>query len=206
VVTDRGIVPCDALVVATGPWLSDLVDEAPLSTGRGWVLRTGHLAFDLPWVLVDMSWPDLDELGRAARPPSLGEIAAGGYDRPVAATVAMVPQPSGRALLGTSLAPSLRDPVEGLDMPQRIARRALELLPGMSDVAVSAGWYGMRPMTPDGLPIVGQTAVEGVYVHGGHGSIGMQSSPWTAQGLARLVSGEEPLDIAPFRVDRFLPR
>ena len=39
VVTDRGIIACDAVVVATGPWLTDLVDEAPLSTGRGWVLR-----------------------------------------------------------------------------------------------------------------------------------------------------------------------
>ena len=203
VVTDRGIIACDAVVVATGPWLTDLVDEAPLSTGRGWVLRTGHLDFALPWVLVDMSWPDLDELGRAARPPRLGEIAAGGYDRPVAATVSMVPQPNGRALLGTSLAPSLGEPVEGLDMPQRIARRALELLPGMDSVSVTAGCYGMRPMTPDGLPIVGRTRTEGLFVHGGHGSIGMQSAPWTARGLARVVSGEEVAELGQFGIGRF---
>jgi glycine/D-amino acid oxidase-like deaminating enzyme len=203
VLTDRGRVACDAVVVANGPWLTDLVDDAPVSTGRGWVLRTGHLDFELPWVLVDVSWPDLDELGRAARAPSLAEVAAGDYDRPVAATVSMVRQPGGRALLGTSLAPSLREPVEGVDMPSRIAGRALELLPGLGEVSVTAGWYGMRPMTPDGLPIAGPTEVEGVYVHGGHGSIGMQSSPWTAAALARLMAGGLGEELAPFEVGRF---
>lgn len=200
---DNGHIGCDAVVVASGPWLTDLVDEAPLSTGRGWVLRTDHLAFELPWVLVDMSWPDLDELARVARPPLLSEVAAGGYDRPAAATVSMVPQPNGRALLGTSLAASLRDPVEGVDMPQRIARRALDLLPGLGDVRLTAGWYGMRPMTPDGLPLVGRTSIDGVFVHGGHGSIGMQSAPWTASMLAAVIEGRHMDGSDQFALTRF---
>ena len=203
VLTDSGPVACDAVVVASGPWLTDLVDDVPLSTGRGWVLRTGHLEFKLPWVLVDMSWPDLDELARVARPPLLSEVAAGGYDRPAAATVSMVPQPNGRALLGTSLSASLRDAVEGLDMPQLIAQRALALLPGMGDVRITAGWYGMRPMTPDGLPIVGESSTTGVFVHGGHGSIGMQSAPWTAELLAGLMEGKSPGAAAQFALARF---
>jgi glycine/D-amino acid oxidase-like deaminating enzyme len=203
VVTDAGIVACDAVVVANGPWLPDLVGGLALSTGRGWVLRTGRLDFALPWVLVDLSWPDLDELGRAARPPTLAEVAAGDYDRPAAATVSMIPAPDGCALLGTSLAPSLREPVEGVDMPKRIAQRALDLLPGMGAMSITAGWYGMRPMTPDGLPVVGRTAVEGLYVHGGHGSIGMQSAPWTARLLAAELVGTPSPELARFRPDRF---
>jgi D-hydroxyproline dehydrogenase subunit beta len=194
---------CDAVVVATGPWLTDLVDEAPLSTGRGWLLRTGHLDFELPWVLVDMSWPDLDELARVARPPLLREVAAGGYDRPAAATVSMVPQPNGRALLGTSLSASLRDPVEGVDMPQRIARRALDLLPGLAQMRITAGWYGMRPMTPDGLPIVGSAGIDGLFVHGGHGSIGMQSAPGTARMLAEIMEGQTVSGADRFAMTRF---
>ena len=203
VLTDAGIVAADAVVVAAGPWLPDLVGGVALSTGRGWVLRTGRLDLPLPWVLVDLSWPDLDELGRAARPPTLGEVAAGDYDRPVAATVSMIPMPDGSALLGTSLAPSLREPVEGVDMPQRIARRTLDLLPGMGGIPITAGWYGMRPMTPDGLPVVGRTAIEGVFVHGGHGSIGMQSAPWTARLLAAELAGNPNPELAQFRPDRF---
>jgi D-hydroxyproline dehydrogenase subunit beta len=203
VLSDTGPFACDAVVVATGPWLTDLVDEAPLSTGRGWVLRTGHLDFELPWVLVDMSWPELDELARVARPPLLSEVAAGGYDRPAAATVSMVPQPNGRALLGTSLSASLRDPVEGVDMPQRIAQRALDLLPGLGQMKITAGWYGMRPMTPDGLPIVGPTAIDGIYVHGGHGSIGMQSAPGTARMLAEIMDGRAVDGADEFAMTRF---
>ena len=203
VLSDAGPFACDAVVVATGPWLTDLVDEAPLSTGRGWVLRTGHLDFELPWVLVDMSWPDLDELARVARPPLLSEVAAGGYDRPAAATVSMVPQPNGRALLGTSLAASLRDPVEGVDMPQRIAGRALDLLPGLGQMKITAGWYGMRPMTPDGLPIVGSAGIDGIYVHGGHGSIGMQSAPGTARMLAEIMEGRAVDGADRFAMTRF---
>jgi D-hydroxyproline dehydrogenase subunit beta len=201
--SDAGPFACDAVVVATGPWLTDLVDDAPLSIGRGWLLRTGHLDFELPWVLVDMSWPDLDELARVARPPLLGEVAAGGYDRPAAATVSMVPQPNGRALLGTSLSASLRDPVEGVDMPQRIARRALDLLPGLAQMRITAGWYGMRPMTPDGLPIVGSAGIDGLFVHGGHGSIGMQSAPGTARMLAEIMEGQTVSGADRFAMTRF---
>jgi glycine/D-amino acid oxidase-like deaminating enzyme len=111
--------------------------------------------------------------------------------------------PNGTALLGTSLAPSLRDPVEGVDMPQRIARRALDLLPGMGGISITAGWYGMRPMTPDGLPVVGRTAIEGLFLHGGHGSIGMQSAPWTARLLAAEIAGSPSPELAQFRADRF---
>jgi glycine/D-amino acid oxidase-like deaminating enzyme len=88
-------------------------------------------------------------------------------------------------------------------MPKRIAQRTVDLLPGMGAMSITAGWYGMRPMTPDGLPVVGRTAVDGVFVHGGHGSIGMQSAPWTARLLAAEVNGSPSPELAQFRPDRF---
>jgi glycine/D-amino acid oxidase-like deaminating enzyme len=204
VVTDGGRVGADACVVAAGPWLQELLPGAPVFAGRGWLLRTAPLAFTLPWVLAEMAWPDLDELGRASRPPTLREVAAGGYDDPVAATVAVVGLPSGEALVGTSLAPSLREPVEGVDMPSRIARRAESLLPGLADVSVTAGWYGMRPMSPDGLPLVGAASASGLFLHAGHGSIGMQAAPATARWLADLiVDRREAAELRRLRPDRF---
>jgi glycine/D-amino acid oxidase-like deaminating enzyme len=189
VLTDDGPISADAVVLAAGPWLPTLLSGLPVSSGRGWLLRTGPLGRRLPWVVMEMAWPELDDLGRAARPPTLAEVARGAYDLPAAAAVAMVPQPGGEALLGTSLAPSLLEPVEGVDMPGRIARRALELLPGFAGLGVTGGWYGLRPMTPDGLPLVGATPIEGLYLHAGHGSIGMQSAPWTARLLAGALQG-----------------
>ena len=202
-ITDEGPMRADAVVIAAGPWLPELVAGAPVSTGRGWLLSTGRLGFRLPWVVLEMAWPDLEDLGRAARPPRLAEIAAGDYELPSAATVTLVGQPAGHALLGTSLAPSLLEPVEAVDMPRRLARRALDLLPGLAEVSITRGWYGLRPMSPDGMPLVGPTAVEGLFVHGGHGSIGMQSAPWTARELAEAMDGggSPPAQFSPARFD-----
>jgi glycine/D-amino acid oxidase-like deaminating enzyme len=204
VLTDGGLLAAGAVVLATGPWMQELLPSAPVFAGRGWLLRTGSLDFELPWVLAEMAWPDLDELGRASRPPTLSEVAAGAYDKPVAATVAVVGLPTGDALIGTSLAPSLREPVEGVDMPSRIARRALDLVPGLGQASITASWYGMRPMSPDGLPLVGATQTEGLFLHAGHGSIGMQAAPATAQWLAHLVlEGKPAPDLERLRPDRF---
>jgi glycine/D-amino acid oxidase-like deaminating enzyme len=154
-------------------------------------MRTGRLPVRVPWVIEEMSWPDQAELGRAARLPTLAELAVGGYDAPAADAFALAPQPTGDALLGTSLAPSLMGAVEGVGMPERLARRALRVAPGLREVGVVAAWSGMRPMTPDGMPVCGAVS-DCVWAHGGHGSVGMQAGPATARWLVDAMLGGEP--------------
>jgi len=187
-VTDAGRIAFDAVVLANGPWLNELWRSAPVSTGRGWLLRTGRLDFRLPWIVEDTGWPDQDQLGRASRPPTLSEVAAG-HDRPVVEAFVIAPQPSGEALIGTSLSPSLRDAYEGADMPRRIAARALAVAPGLAEVPVTAAWFGLRPMTADGMPLAGPAGPTGLWVHGGHGSIGMMTAPAIAGWLAEVICG-----------------
>jgi len=187
VLTDQGRIDADATIVATGPWLSDLLGSVPVSAGRGWLMRTEPLGFDLPWLIEEISWPDQEEVGRAVQLPTLEDIAGGNYYRPVLEAFVLVPQPSGGALLGASLAPTLREAVESVDMPQRLAARAMRFSAALGSVAIRSAWYAHRPMTPDGLPIVGATHREGLYVHGGHGSLGMQSAPATAKHLANHI-------------------
>jgi D-amino-acid dehydrogenase len=69
-------------------------------------------------------------------------------------------------------------------------------------------WRGMRPCTPDGLPIIGRSAVvENATLATGHGMWGLQLAPVTAQLAAPLISGEAPThDLGPLRPDRFGPR
>ena len=203
VLTDAGRLPADAVVVAAGPWAPDLVPEVPVAAGRGWVLRTAPLPNPPPWIVEEMSWPDQDELGRAARRPTLGEVADGGYDAPAVAAVAIAPQPGGHCLVGTSLAPSLRDAVEGIDMPSVLARRALSAVPGLAGAPIAAAWSGMRPLTPDGQPVVGRCD-GGLWIHGGHGSIGMQAAPATARLLVEaMLAGRTSPDLAPLAPQRF---
>ena len=186
VLTDDGAVACDAVVLATGPWLADLLPAVPVKAGRGWLMRAERL--DVPWIVEEVSWPDQVVLGRAAEPVSLHELAAGAVEVPVGECALLCPLPGGAGLVGASLSTSLRDAVEGLDAPQRIARRVLEVAPGLRTRIVRA-WWGLRPMTPDGLPVAG-ACDDDVYVHGGHGSLGMQAAPATAAWLAAAMHGE----------------
>jgi D-hydroxyproline dehydrogenase subunit beta len=202
-VTDAGRVALDAVVLASGPWLPELWRTAPVSVGRGWLLRTGRLDFRLPWIVEDAGWPDQDQLGRVARPPTLAEVADG-HDRPVVQAFVVAQQPGGEALIGTSLSPSLRDSYEGLDMPQRIAARALAAAPGLADIPITTAWYGLRPMTPDGMPLAGPGGPTGLWIHGGHGSIGMMTAPAIAGWLAKaIVENVEVHELADLRMGRF---
>lgn len=185
VLTDAGRIAADAVVVAAGPWLADLV-RVPVRAGRGWLMRVDRL--DVPWIVEEVSWPDQAVLGRAALPVPLAELAdAGPSERPVGECALLCPLPDGSGLIGASLWTSLRDAVEGSEAPRRIARRVLEVAPGLRARVVRA-WSGLRPMTPDGLPVAGEA--DGVFVHGGHGSLGMQAAPATAAWLAAAMHGE----------------
>lgn len=202
VVSDAGRIAADAVVLANGPWLG-MLWPAPLLGGRGWLLRSGGLGAPLDAVIEEMSWPDQSELGASASPPTLADVAAG-YDRSVASAFVICPLPTGDALIGTSLSPSLRDALEGVGMPQRVAERAVRLAPGLAALPVVAAWYGIRPMTPDGMPIVGAAGPDGLFVHGGHGSIGMMTAPATADWLAELIlSGSSSPELELLRPDRF---
>ena len=60
-------------------------------------------------------------------------------------------------------------------------------------------WVGSRPVTPDGLPLVGATEVPGVYVAGGHGMWGIVLGPATGRLLAKqIVTGDIDPVLAPF--------
>lgn len=67
-------------------------------------------------------------------------------------------------------------------------------------------WAGLRPSTPDSLPLIGGVPErDGLYVATGHGTLGLTLAPGTAVGLARLILEDRPVPVLePFRVDRFL--
>ncbi|MFS8975989.1 D-amino acid dehydrogenase [Cupriavidus necator] len=76
-------------------------------------------------------------------------------------------------------------------------RRTLEhvvtdLFPGAGDVSQATFWAGLRPMTPDGTPIVGPTKVRGLWLNTGHGTLGWTMACGSGKLLADLVSGTSP--------------
>ena len=76
-------------------------------------------------------------------------------------------------------------------------RRTLEhvvtdLFPQGGDVARASFWCGLRPMTPDGTPIVGGTPYANLYLGTGHGTLGWTMAAGTGRVLADLISGRKP--------------
>jgi D-amino-acid dehydrogenase len=78
-------------------------------------------------------------------------------------------------------------------------------LAGLEDLELVERWRGLRPVTPDGLPIVGRApGCENLIVAAGHAMIGQSLGPITGKLVAQMACGEQPeFDLAPFRVERF---
>jgi D-amino-acid dehydrogenase len=88
--------------------------------------------------------------------------------------------------------------IVGFDKSLRETRRETlemcvnDLFPGGGDTARSSFWAGLRPMTPDGTPIVGRTPVSNLFLNTGHGTLGWTMSCGSGQLLADLMSGKQP--------------
>lgn len=66
-----------------------------------------------------------------------------------------------------------------------------DLFPG-GDLRSAEFWTGLRPMTPDGTPIVGPTRVQGLYLNTGHGTLGWTMACGSGRLLADVVTGRKP--------------
>ncbi|MEY0661117.1 D-amino acid dehydrogenase [Providencia rettgeri] len=67
-----------------------------------------------------------------------------------------------------------------------------DLYQGGGDIAQAQFWTGLRPMTPDGTPIVGPTAYGNLYLNTGHGTLGWTMACGAGKLLADLISGNTP--------------
>jgi D-amino-acid dehydrogenase len=67
-----------------------------------------------------------------------------------------------------------------------------DLFPDGSDLGRSEFWCGLRPMTPDGTPVVGGTEMPNLYLATGHGTLGWTMAAGTARVIADLIGGKEP--------------
>ena len=80
-----------------------------------------------------------------------------------------------------------------------------QYLEGVGDVESTSEWCGLRPCTPDGLPIIGPvTPHRGVFVATGHAMLGLTLGPVTGKLVAEWVlDGSPSIDLSALRVDRF---
>ncbi|WP_296655629.1 D-amino acid dehydrogenase [Paraburkholderia sp.] len=88
--------------------------------------------------------------------------------------------------------------IVGFDKTLREKRRATlemcvnDLFPGGGDTTEATFWTGLRPMTPDGTPVVGRTPLSNLFLNTGHGTLGWTMSCGSGQLLSDLISGKQP--------------
>lgn len=116
----------------------------------------------------------------------------------------LIPRSDGRLLVGATVEEAGFDKRTDPDTIQRLHRAALELVPGLREARILEDWAGLRPGTPDGLPILGATANPGYYVATGHFRDGILLAPITAHLMAAVIEGRKPeYDLASFSPARF---
>lgn len=113
----------------------------------------------------------------------------------------LVPRRDGRVLAGSTLEHVGFDKSTTAEARADLFEAAVELVPALADYPVERQWAGLRPGSPEGIPIIGEhPAVRGLFVNAGHFRNGVVLAPASARLLADLILQRPPiLDPAPYR-------
>jgi D-amino-acid dehydrogenase len=114
------------------------------------------------------------------------------------------------AILGDRIRVGGMAELDGYNTKLRATRRATlehvvtDLYPSGGDVKQASFWCGLRPMTPDGPPLIGQAKYTNLYLNTGHGTLGWTMSCGSGRVLADLVSGRKPeIDMNGLGIERY---
>jgi glycine oxidase ThiO len=102
-------------------------------------------------------------------------------------TCYLVPRRDGRLLVGATeeeIGYCKRVTAGGV---AKLLNAALELVPELVDAPLESHWAGLRPISLDGLPLLGQTSLQGLFVATGHGRNGVLLCPATAAAISELM-------------------
>lgn len=94
------------------------------------------------------------------------------------------------------------------DLPESrratLLRSVQSLFPNAGDYDGALFWSGLRPMTPDGPPILGRTPIANLFLNNGHGTLGWTMACGSAKVLADIVSGQKPpIDVDDLSIARY---
>ena len=118
--------------------------------------------------------------------------------------VYLIPRSDGRLLVGATVEEAGFDKRTVPATMQRMHKAAIALIPKLADARILEDWAGLRPGTPDALPILGATATPGYYVATGHFRDGILLAPITAEVMAAVIEGSTPeFDLTAFSPARF---
>lgn len=177
--TTRGWIEADQIVLATGAWspqfASSLGLRIPLLSGKGYA------------AIVEPFLP-------APKHPCML----------IEKKVTVTPRKGSVRLAGTLELVGIDETITPRRV-QAIINGARQYLSVPTEPQIVEVWRGLRPCTPDGLPIIGRPLhLDNVVIATGHQMLGLQTAPATGRLVADLLTAQSPaFDPAPFRVERF---
>ena len=116
----------------------------------------------------------------------------------------LIPRSDGRLLAGATVEEASFDKRTVPETIQKLEHAGIEMLPALKGARILEAWAGLRPGTPDALPILGATPTHGYYVATGHFRDGILLAPVTARLMTHVMMGEDPqTDLSSFSPSRF---
>jgi glycine oxidase ThiO len=167
IATDAGSFHCEKVLLTAGAWSGDL---------------STHIEPALPALPVrPVAGQMLALRSKDSHPLSHIIYSDGAY---------LIPRRDGRIVVGATMEE------RGFDAqvtPEAIAKlhgKATALVPALADAQIEETWASLRPGTPDGLPILGQSNINNLFVASGHFRNGILLTPVTAQLLTDCIMNE----------------
>jgi glycine oxidase len=118
--------------------------------------------------------------------------------------VYLIPRSDGRLVIGATLEEAGFNKQTVPETIKQLHQAALALLPDLQNARILEAWAGLRPGTPDNLPILGQTEIPGYFVASGHYRDGILLAPITAKLVGQVICGIKPeYDLERFSAGRF---
>ena len=119
--------------------------------------------------------------------PSPGDAPA--VDRVIYGACYLVPRRDGRVVCGATMERAGFDTEVTPRATADLVAAARRTVPALADAPVASSWVGLRPATRDGLPLIGESRVRGLWLGTGHFRNGVLLAALTAELLGALVAG-----------------
>jgi glycine oxidase len=191
--------------------------EIEVENGRAAGIRTAHSSYPSAMVVnCAGAWASqLEPLGLPTRPAKgqmLSVVPAPGsgshhllIQRVVRTPdIYLIPRSDGRILLGATVEDAGFDKRTDAATIQELHHAAEQVVPGVGAMRMHESWAGLRPASPDGLPLLGETKLPGYFAATGHYRDGIMLAPITAQLITQLLTARATdCDLAPFSPLRF---
>jgi glycine oxidase len=118
----------------------------------------------------------------------------------------VLPRPDGTVLVGSTLETVGFRKAVTAGAVSRLIDSAVRLVPSLAGARLEDAWSGLRPGTPDGWPILGDSPVRGLFFAAGHFRNGILLAPATARRVADAVLGVQVSRDSAFSIERFAGR